>query len=229
MEGFMDIKKYLPVLKLTGFFEEFTDEMLLKLFAKKPWTIKTYEKDSFIHMENEKCKSWDIILSGRTIIKKIDENGNILTLAEFGAGDNIGGNTLFSKYPFFPMSVFAKSKSIILHIKKDFVLELCHSSRNFLIRFLESNSDKAAVLSNKIKSISLKSIRASLTAFINYEYCSQKSKKIRLQMTKKDLAERLGIQRTSLSRELSKMKNDGLIDFDIHSITIVDHSIIKNS
>ncbi len=224
----MDFKEYLPVLNLTGFFEEVTGEELLNLFKTKPWTIKTYEKDSFIHMENEKCESWDIILSGRTIIKKIDENGNILTLAEFGTGDNIGGNTLFSRHPFFPMSVFAKSRSTVLHIRKDFVLELCHSSRHFLVRFLESNSDKALVLSNKIKSISLKSIRASIIDFINYEYCSQRSENIKLNMTKKEFAERLGIQRTSLSRELSKMRNDGLIDFDAHSITIADHSMIKN-
>jgi len=224
----MNINKHLSMLKLTGFFDDFTDGELLSLFETNPWTIATYAKDSFIHMENEKCKSWDIIISGRTIIKKIDENGNILTLTEFGAGQNIGGNTLFSRHPFFPMSVFAKSRSIVLHLRKDFVLELCHTSRNFLIRFLESNSDKAVVLSNKIKSISLKSIRTSIIDFINYEYFSQKSENIKLNMTKKEFAEKLGIQRTSLSRELCKMRNDGLIDFDAHSITIADHSIIKN-
>jgi len=46
-------------------------------------------------------------------------------------------------------------------------------------------------------------------------------------MTKKELAERLGIQRTSLSRELNKMKKDGLIDYDAHSITICDFDIIR--
>ena len=40
-------------------------------------------------------------------------------------------------------------------------------------------------------------------------------------MTKKVLADKIGVQRTSLSRELSKMKNDGLIDFDSESITIL--------
>ena len=48
-------------------------------------------------------------------------------------------------------------------------------------------------------------------------------------MTKKELAERLGIQRTSLSRELNKMKKDGLVDYNTHSITICDFDIIRKS
>ncbi|HPE16011.1 MAG TPA: helix-turn-helix domain-containing protein, partial [Oscillospiraceae bacterium] len=40
-------------------------------------------------------------------------------------------------------------------------------------------------------------------------------------MTKKALAERIGVQRTSLSRELAKMRDDGLIKFDIDSIELL--------
>ncbi|WHH61644.1 helix-turn-helix domain-containing protein [Petroclostridium sp. X23] len=44
---------------------------------------------------------------------------------------------------------------------------------------------------------------------------------------KKGLAERLGIQRTSLSRELNKMKKDDLVDYDSHSIAICNFDIIR--
>ena len=40
-------------------------------------------------------------------------------------------------------------------------------------------------------------------------------------MTKKALAERIGVQRTSLSRELAKMRADGLIKYDAESIEIM--------
>ncbi len=223
----MDINKYLPIMKLSGFFDDFTDDALIDLSAGTSWNIKRYSKSSFVHFESEKCTSWDIILSGQVIIKKIDENGNILTLTEFGTAETIGGNTLFSSHPFFPMSVFAKSNSEILHIDKDSVLKLCHTSERFLIRFLTGNSDKAVVLSNKIKSISMKTIRESIIEYLTHEYYVQKRENILLMSSKKELAERLGIQRTSLSRELAKMKNDGLIDYDIKSITIADRSLIK--
>jgi CRP-like cAMP-binding protein len=43
-----------------------------------------------------------------------------------------------------------------------------------------------------------------------------------LTLSKKALAEMFGISRTSLSRELGRMRDEGLIDFDQKTITILD-------
>lgn len=223
----MNVKNYINVLRLTELFNGFSTEELHNLFKAHNYIISKYTKGSIIHFESEKCNYWDIILKSQVFVQKIDEKGNVLTVAEFKIGDNIGGNLLFSKYPYYPMSVIAKSDTEILHIPKDFVLQLCQTNQDFLIKFLTCISDKTAILTSKIKSISMKSIKESIIEFLNYEYYTQKSKEIKLNMTKKELAERLGIQRTSLSRELNKMKKDGFIDYDAHSITICDLDIIR--
>ncbi|MGI6776461.1 MAG: Crp/Fnr family transcriptional regulator [Acetivibrionales bacterium] len=225
----MRIKDYLSFLRLTELFNGFSTEELINLFKAHNYIITKYTKDSIIHFESEKCNHWDIILKGQVFVQKIDEKGNVLIVAEFKIGDNIGGNLLFSKYPYYPMSVIAKSDTQILHIPKDLVLQLCQTNQDFLAKFLACISDKTAILTSKIKSISMKSIRESIIEFLNYEYYTQKNIEIKLSMTKKELAERLGIQRTSLSRELNKMKKDGLVDYDAHSITICDFDIIRSS
>ncbi|NMB34388.1 MAG: Crp/Fnr family transcriptional regulator [Clostridium sp.] len=223
----MGIKDCMNILEITGLFTGFYTEQLLNLFESHNYIISKYNRGSIIHFESEKCNYWSIILKGEISIQKIDEKGNVLTVAEFGIGDNIGGNLLFSKYPYYPMSAIAKSDAEVLHIAKHLVLRLCKTSEDFLVKFLACISDKTTVLTNKIKSISMKSIRESVIEFLNYEYYIQKNKKIKLGMTKKELSERLGIQRTSLSRELSKMKKDGFIDYDAHSITICNFDIIR--
>lgn len=222
----MDIRDYIGILKLTELFKEFSDQELIKLFKTNNYIITEYHKGSVIHFEGEKCNFLDIILKGEVFIQKIDEKGNVLTITQFKAGDNIGGNLLFSKYPYYPMSVLSKSDTQILHIDKNFILNLCQDNKEFLIQFLTCVSDKTTILTTKIKSISMKSIRESIIEFLKYEYYSQKSKNIKLNMTKKELAERLGIQRTSLSRELNKMRKDGLIDYNVHYIKICDLNII---
>ena len=58
-------------------------------------------------------------------------------------------------------------------------------------------------------------------AYLEYESKIQNSNQIKLEITKKELAERIGVQRTSLSRELAKMRNEGLVTFDSNSITIL--------
>lgn len=223
----MDLNKYLDLLKLNILFQDFAPQELSDLLTNNSHSIVQYKKNNIIHFESEKCRTMDLILQGEIIIQRIDEKGNVLTVAEFSEGDSIGGNLLFSHHPFYPMSVFTKTDVTILQLKKDLILQLCQHNRGFLLEFLTCVSDKAAVLSNKIKSISLKSIRESIIDFLNYEYHLQKSSKIKLSLTKKELAEKLGIQRTSLSRELSKMRKDGLISYDARTITIQDLNIIR--
>jgi len=226
---FMSIKNYINILTLTGLFNGFSSSELLNIFEKNQYIISKHKKNNIIHFESEKCIYWDIILKGEVIIQKIDEKGNVLTVTEFKVGDNIGGNLLFSKQPYYPMSVLSKSNVDILHINKKLVLELCQNNQDFLIRFLTCISDKTAILTSKIKSISMKTIRESIVEFLKYEYYAQNNPKIKINMTKKELAEKLGVQRTSLSRELGKMKKDGLVLYDQKTITICDLKMIKKT
>lgn len=223
----MNLEKYINILRLTDLFSSFSKQELLSLFNEHTHKISHYKRNSIIHFESEKCLTLDIILEGKIIIQRIDEHGDILTITNFGIGDVIGGNLLFGNNNSYPMTVTSKSNAVILHIKKDFVLKLCQSNKNFLVEFIKSISEKTFILTSKIKSISMKSLRESIIDFLNYEYYSQNTNKIKLNMTKKELAQRLGVQRSSLSRELNKMRKDGLVIYDAHSITIKDFSIIK--
>ena len=87
--------------------------------------------------------------------------------------------------------------------------------------YLEFTSDRAFILGDKIKHYINKTIRESIMNYLNYESKIQNSNRIKLNTTKKSLAEKIGVQRTSLSRELAKMRDDGLILFDTDSITLL--------
>jgi DNA-binding transcriptional regulator LsrR (DeoR family) len=58
-------------------------------------------------------------------------------------------------------------------------------------------------------------------SYLDYELKKQNGNIVKLSITKKALAEKIGVQRTSLSRELAKMRDDGLIKFDIDSIELL--------
>ena len=126
------------------------------------------------------------------------------------------------------MTMTAKSETVILQIDRELILTLCQSNENFLKSFLQSMSDKTLILASKIKTLSMKTIRQSIIEFLLYECHVQKSMRIGLDITKKELAEKLGIQRPSLSREFAKMRRDGLIFFDAKSITILNVDALKN-
>lgn len=212
----------IKVLKKVNLFNSLSEAELKNIFNKNSYNHKSYKKNSIIYMQNEKCKTLDVILSGMISIQKIDSEGNMLTINDFSDGDIIGENLLFSIENKYPMTIITKSDAEILHINRELILMLCQSNKNFLLGFLQSLSSKALILSSKIMSLSMKTLRQCIIDFLLFEYYAQNSLDIKLNMTKKDLAEKFGVQRSSLSRELNKMKKDGLIDFNAKYIFITD-------
>ena len=119
------------------------------------------------------------------------------------------------------MTVLTKLPTDILEIDREALFELFCNNPIFLRTYLELTSDRAFILGDKIKHYINKTIRESIMNYLNYESKKQNSNHIKLNITKKALAERIGVQRTSLSRELAKMREDGLILFDTDSITLL--------
>lgn len=216
----MKIDDYIDVIANMNLFCNFSYEELSRIFKPSKFEIKEYKKEEIIHLQNELCHTMDIIISGKVIVQKIEENGNVLTINDFSVGDSLGANIIFSSKNYYPMTIAAISKVVILHLKKELILELCQNSIDFMTLLLQEISDRTLFLTDKIATISLKTIRQRIDEFLKYEYYIQKSNVIKLNISKKDLAERIGIQRTSLSRELNKMRKEGLIEYDSRTITI---------
>lgn len=219
---------FINILKHIDLFRELSLQNFQDLFTENCYSIENYKKNSVIYLPNEKCTTFDIVLKGTVSIQGIDDKGNYISISDFSIGDTLGGNLLFSHKNFYPMMILSKTETSILHLKKDLIIKLCNCNTDFLIRFLQSISDKTLILTDKIKILSLKSIRQCIIDFLICEKYVQKSNIIKLTLTKKQLAEKFGIQRPSLSRELNKMRKDGLIEFDAHSITILDENSLKN-
>lgn len=223
----INIEKYISGISSINLFNDFTIEELNKVFHVSKFEIKEYGKEQVIHLQNEICHTLDIVLNGQVTVQKIDEYGNVLTINVFSNMDIIGANLIFSSRNYYPMTVAAKTSTTIIHIQRELILELCQSNVNFMVGLMKEISDRTIILTDKINAISLKTIRQCIIEFLRYEYHIQKSNVIRLNMSKKDLSERLGIQRSSLSRELSKMREDGLLEYDVRTITIKNISLGK--
>jgi CRP-like cAMP-binding protein len=220
---------FIPIIQNIDIFKGISLENIQKALSKDSYHIRTYKKDSVIYFPNEKCITFDIVLNGTVSVQGVDDKGNYISIADFTISDTIGGNLLFSHKNIYPMMILSKTEATILHLNKDLILKLCQDDTDFLIKFLQSISDKTLILTDKIKTLSLKSLRQCIVDFLLCERYIQKSNIIKLAFTKKQLAEKFGVQRPSLSRELNKMRKDGLIEYDAYSITILDEKALKDS
>lgn len=215
----MKKNKYFQFLLGIPPFQGFSDKDLGKFF-KDRFLIRDFERNEIIYLQNERACSMDIILEGIVTVQNIDENGNILSIVDLESGDMLGGNLIFSNKNEYPMTIIAKTTVRIFSMSREQVLELCQINKIFLENFLEILSDKALVLTTKIHSLAMKTIREKIMDFLIFESNRQNSNIVQLYLSKKELAERFGVERPSLQRELRKMKNEGLIDYDSRNIIL---------
>lgn len=199
----------------------FSKEEIEHFFTTNQFRIVVYKKNAVIHFDGDFCDKLEIILSGKVLVDRIDEHGNLLTISDFKSGDILGGNLMFSSKPYYLMTVTAATEVVILEIGTDSLFNLMKENEKFLRAYLEFVSDRTSLLDNKIKHYIKTSIRESLLNFLKIEQSKQQKNQIVLNMSKTELSEKFGVQRTSLSRELGKMKKEGLIDFDKYTITIL--------
>lgn len=198
-----------------------TDYMANGYFIKK-----TYEKNELIHLEDEICDQIEIVCDGQIAVERIDESGRLLTVNVFTRNMLVGANLIFSSTNHYPMTITSRTKSHAIVIKKELLFQLCNQYPNFLLQFIQIISDLSVTIGTKVKQRVSRTIKESIISFLRKQYSLQNSNRIILPTSKKDLAERMGVSRTSFSRELQKMKNQGLIDFDKNSVTILDDSIL---
>jgi CRP-like cAMP-binding protein len=223
------LNQYLAVLKNCTLFREVNPSELKEILNRMKSKIVSYPTEAIIAGEGENCDHIGIILAGEIEIQKIYSSGKTVTMARFQAGNIFGEAIIFSKQHFYPGTVVSRSATKILFLHKTAVIALCRNYPPVLESFMKLLSERILMLNKKITELSLGTIRQKICFFLLEEYKKQKSPLIKLTMSKETLAEHMGIQRPSLSRELIKMREEGLIDFKKKYITIKNLKQLEES
>ena len=191
------------------------------------YKIESYTKNSLIAQEGDFCDSIGVVLSGTVELQSIYPSGKVSTLTQLNSGNTFGEAILFASYSEYPQSVSSVTKSEILFIKKTEVVHMLTHHPIVLENFLTLMSNKLIMLNRKVKILSLDTIRQKICDYLIKEYRVQNNLKIQVGLSRKHMAEHMAVQRPSLSRELIKMEQEGLIKYDKDSITILDLDLLE--
>ena len=208
-------------------FRKESKEDILCIFKDTNYNIKKYSKNDIIAMEGDTCSSIGLVLEGNVDIKRM-LGTKVVHLSSFSKGDVFGEVIAFSDINIYPATVVSSNNSEVMFINKNDFIKFCTHNEEFLGMFLNTLTNKIFLLNKSITNLTFTNIRQKICNFLINEYKVQKSKNIKLNMTKEKLAESLGTTRPSLSRELINMKELGLIDYSRSHILILDLEEIKN-
>lgn len=213
--------KLIEVLKNTCFFKGIPEDEIDNILKSELYIVRDYKKNDVIANQGEKCNSLSVILEGKAVIQTIYENGKVLTLANFNVSDVFAEALLFSKDREYPATVMALEDCKVLSFPKNSILGIMQKNTKFAENLLELLSQKIVILNRKINLIELDSIRRKICKILLDNYKRNDSYVYKIK-SKKELAEELGIPRPSLSRELIKMRDMGIIDFTLKEIKITN-------
>ena len=216
------MKDIINNIKYNALFSKVTESELEELLKHLNYSIEKYDKGTVIAQEDDNCSAIGLVLEGRVNIEKIYPSGKGIVMKKLSCGDVFGEALIFSKTTTYPATVMADSNCAVGYSNKAELLKLFSLNDTILEKFMMLLSDKVVMLNNKIKSISLKNVRQKVVDYILQEYIVQKQLVISLKMNKEEIASFIGIPRPSLSRELSKLRDEEIIKFDRNTITILD-------
>ena len=215
-------------LKMCVLFKNIPKEKLEQILETINPNMESYDKNQSIATEGDKCTSIGIVLEGEVEIQKIYLSGKTVIVNSLEPGDIFGEVIVFSKMGVYPSTIVAASNVKIFFINKMDIFKMCSSYVEVLNNFMELLSNKILMLNKKIKNLSFDTLREKICSYILEEYQKQHNKNIILPFSRKEMADHLGVQRPSLSREFIKMKEDGLIDFTKNKVTILDLNSLED-
>lgn len=223
------MKKHVSSLVESILFKGLNGMQILELVSNLLYVINKYKKNSTIAIEEDDCNSLGIILSGNVEIHKSFPSGRIVTISHFKKGNIFGEALVFSGEHKYPATIMASTDCEIMYINKPDIIKLMKRNDTVLNNFVSVLSNRILMLNDRLTNLSYNTVRKKISNVILIEYKKQNNKDLILPFCRKKMAEMLNIPRPSLSRELMKMKEDGIIDYHKNRLEIIDLNVLEET
>ena len=211
------MKKNLEILKSVSLFkgvEECNLQPLLSCLSAK--TVH-YEKDQTVFFSGDSIESFGIVLSGQVQVVQEDYYGNRSILANIGVGNLFGESFAYADIKTLSVSVLATTESDLLFIDCRRLVDPCAKACTFHSQLIQNMlsivSMKNISLTQKIEFTSKRTTREKLLAYISSEAKKAGISRFSIPFNRQELADYLSVERSAMSAELSKLRNDGVLKF----------------
>lgn len=230
-KGVFKMNKYLHVLEKTSLFKGVDPSDLEHLMVCLGGFSKKYELGEYIIQLGQEVNHIGIILEGQAEVVKENIVGDRNIIAVLDPSHIFAEGIVCTTKRLSPVTVRTKTKAIVLFIPYEKVIITCGKSCGFhsqLIRnMLRVLGEKNYALNHKIDFLILKGMREKITLYLLEEARRSHSMAFNINLSRNDLAEYLNVSRSAMSRELSRMKEEKLIDYYKNSFKIVNYEALK--
>lgn len=218
------------VLKKCALFRRIDEKELEQLVGCLGAQIKSFHEDDYIFLSGDEVNSIGIVISGLLEIMKENLAGNKHILALLGPADMFAEGIVCTVKRISPVTVRVKEEAKILFIPYERIIKSCGNSCNFHINMIQNMmvvlGEKNVILNRKLELLTLKGMREKIVSYLMNESLDRGSSMFQIMLNRTELADYLNVSRTSMCRELARMKDEGLIDFYGNSFKLIDKAAL---
>ena len=212
------MKKYIPILKRTKLFSGVGEEDIASLLSCLGARKKEYKKGEYILREGEHISDIFILVEGKIHIQKDDYWGNRSILSVISVGEMFGEGYAAPESGALLNDVVAVEDSSVIFFDVKRILTTCPSACRFHNMIVQNMffaiSDKNRRLVQKLGHMSGRTTRAKLISYLSEEAKRQGSSAFTVPFNRQQLADYLCVDRSAMSNELCKMRDEGMIKFE---------------
>lgn len=184
----------------------------------------SFSKGAIIFRSGQIVSELGIVVKGSVNIESLDLSGSKAILSNIGSSQIFAETYAFCHEPMMVDAIAGKDCEI-LFVNIQALLKENNSNRSWYAKLLKNLLNIAAhknlTLSNRIFCTAPKTIRGRLLTYLANLSAKQKSQSLTLPFNRQQLADYLNLDRSALSKELGKMRNEGLISFHKNIITLL--------
>lgn len=212
------MEKYIPVLKRTQLFsgvgEEEIGAMLNCLQAK----LCTYKKGEYVLRQGEHLDKILVLVGGKLHIQRDDYWGNRSIINMVSIGEMFGEAYVAPESGTLMNDVLAVEDSAVIFFDVKRIITVCSAACRFHSMVVQNLffaiSDKNRKLVQKLTFMTKRTTREKLIAYLSEESKRQNSSEFSIPFNRQQLADYLSVDRSAMSNELCKMRDEGLIEFE---------------
>ncbi len=194
-------------------------ELALPAGFKKMGHLKKFRKGEVLFSAQDEANGFYYVEKGEIRVFKMDEQGREVEVVRLGPGDFLGEAIVFvsSEYPVFAQAVL--DSEVLFFVKRKVSQEMSQNP-SIAMYFVELLARKCVVLSNKIESLGLRTVRQRLIRYLLANCSGDRQCLVKLDVKKGELAKILGTISETLSRNLRHMQEEGLIEVEGNRVKI---------
>jgi len=186
-------------------FQENSLLSLLKESEKKLFRLRNFRRGQIIARENETCEEIGIIVQGEVVISSYSYHGEEIVYNTLHENEVFGNNLLFSSDPHYRGNIIVNKASKVALINRKNLLLLLKENEQFLVAYLNIQSDFGKRLNATIKLLSFSSAEER---FLYYLFLHGNRVNYRSVTA---LAKEVFMKRETLSRLLTKLVDENRI------------------